>query len=238
MDQRSLMSIALLMAFGLIGSAQAQTGPCYSAAQCAQLRIQAQQQQEAQDNANAAQRQAYIREQREAAANAAQEARQQAAARAQQAILNQAAAEEAQERAARYRAEADARVQQMAQERAEAQSRARQEAAEAEERMRVINENRAAAQLAAENSPDNRCKDHEIAGELLQTFNGFQSVRDISLQAVDIEHLTTVAFDKGQHVYVCHGAFVLMNGVHEIGTLSTKLNVAGNVIASFHADPL
>jgi hypothetical protein len=230
--------ILAVIGFGLAGTAQAQSIPCYSAAQCAQIRVQTQQQQAAREAAYEAQRREYAREQREAARTAAEEARQQAATRAQQAILDQAAAEEAQQRAARYRADAEAREQQIAQDRADAQSRARQEFLEAQERTRLVNENRAAAQLAAENSPDNLCKDHKVAGELLQTFNGFQSVQDSNLQAVDIEHLTTVKFDKDQHVYVCHGAFVLMNGVHRIGTISTKLNVAGTVIANFHADPL
>jgi predicted rRNA methylase YqxC with S4 and FtsJ domains len=98
-------------------------------------------------------------------------------------------------------------------------------------------ENRAAAQLAAENSAENHCRDRKIAGELLQTFNAYQAVQDMNLQAVDIEHLTTIKFDKEQHVYVCHGAFVLMNGIHRTGILSTRLNVAGNVISTWHTDP-
>lgn len=231
------LGLAGLICLCLVGNARAQLRPCYTAEQCAQVRLQEQQRQEQQQRAIEAQRQLQNQEQLREERAAAEENRQQAAARARQAILDQAAADAAQQRAARYRAEADAREQQLAQDRADVQAKARQEFTEAQERRRIDDENRAAAQLAAENSPDNHCKDHKIAGELLQTFNAFQSVQDSNLQAVDIEHLTTVKFDKDDHVYVCHGAFVLMNGVHKIGTLSTKLNVAGNVIANFHADP-
>jgi hypothetical protein len=62
--------------------------------------------------------------------------------------------------------------------------------------------------------------------------------QDANIQSVDIEHLTTISFDivQGQNVYACHGVFVLMNGRHMPGTLTTRLNVAGNVIVRFSTD--
>ncbi|HXA20865.1 MAG TPA: hypothetical protein VNW90_01105 [Acetobacteraceae bacterium] len=99
-------------------------------------------------------------------------------------------------------------------------------------------ENKAAAQLAAENSPDNRCKEPKIAGDLIESFNSLQTVQDIRLKAVDIEHLITLSFkvDQGQNIYNCHGVFVLSNGRHLPGTLYTRLNVAGNIIIHFTVD--
>ena len=68
---------------------------------------------------------------------------------------------------------------------------------------RVDDENRAAAQLAAENSPDNRCKEPRLAGELLVNFNNLQNVQDNNIRSVDIEHLTTIRFEvvQGENVY-------------------------------------
>lgn len=69
-------------------------------------------------------------------------------------------------------------------------------------------------------------------------FNSLQGAQDIRLQSVDIEHLTTLSFkvDQGKNIYACHGVFVMNNGRHIPGTLSTRLNVAGNVIIHFAVD--
>jgi hypothetical protein len=209
------------------GSAFAQGGPCYTAAQCSAFRQQAEQQAvrqaEQQREAQAAQQTAIAQQQRAAAvAHAAQIAQAQAAAR--QSALDLAAAEAAQRQAAQDRADAAASAQ------------AQRDAAAAQ--ARVDAENRAAAQLAAENSPDNHCKEQKIAGELMLNFNNIQTVQDYNIQSVDIEHLTTIKFEvvQGKNVYVCHGVFVLMNGRHVPGTLATRINVAGNIIVRFTTD--
>jgi multidrug efflux pump subunit AcrA (membrane-fusion protein) len=218
------MCVALSIAFTTPLYAQQ---PCYTAAQCGAIRQQAQQQQAAQAAAIAAQQDAIARQQR-VAAKAAESARIQRAAQQQaadrQAALDLAAAEAAQRQDAQDRADAAARAQ------------AERDAAVA--KLQRENEDRASAQLAAENSPDNHCKQPKIAGELMVNFNNIQLVQDYNVQSVDIEHLTTIRFDiiQGQNIYVCHGVFVLMNGRHVPGTLATRINVAGNVIVRFTAD--
>src|SRR5476651_1538839 len=96
--------LAACIGAALVGNAHSQSIPCYSAAQCAQVRIEAQQRQSTRDAANEAQRRAYAQSLREAARAAAEEARDQAAERARQAVLDQAAADDAQRSAAFYRA--------------------------------------------------------------------------------------------------------------------------------------
>jgi hypothetical protein len=71
---------------------------------------------------------------------------------------------------------------------------------------------------------------------LLDYFNGLQAAGDVNSRAVDIDHLTTLKFDSAHSVLSCHGYFVLMDGRHATGTLSTRLNVAGNILTTFHAD--
>jgi hypothetical protein len=63
-----------------------------------------------------------------------------------------------------------------------------------------------------------------VAGGLKTAFDNFEAVQDANIQSVDIEHLTTISFDivQGQNVYACHGVFVLMNGRHMPGTLTTR----------------
>jgi hypothetical protein len=228
--------LACVMGFCVAGVAQAQTVPCYSAAQCAQIRTQGQEQQAARESADEVLRQANADKQRTTAHAEAEQAHRQGVARAQRAIQMQADADVIERRNALFRAAAEAREEQAAQDRAVAEIHAREEAAEARARARIEDENRAATQFAAENSPDNHCKDRAVAGELLQNFNGLLAVRDQNIQAVDIDHLTTVDFDKVQHIYVCQGAFLMTNGVQQTGTISTRLNIAGNVIAQWHAD--
>jgi hypothetical protein len=207
------------------GTALAQGSPCYSAAQCAQIRQQAEQQQAAQREAQAAAAASWAQQQREQAKADAQmrlqaesQAREAAATRARQAVEDQMDYEDRQRQQARYRADADARM-------LANRLMAEQEA-----------ENRAAAQLAAENSPDNRCHDRKTAGLMLDYFNGLQAAADFNNRAVDIDHLTTLQFDPERSLISCHGSFVLQNGRHVTGSLSTRLNVAGNLLTTFHAD--
>ena len=218
------------------GAAFAQGIPCFSAAECAQIRIQSEQQQARQRAADEAAAEALARQQREQArvaarerAQAEAEAREAAIARAREAAKEQAAYEQERLREAQLQAEANARAE-VEKANAEARLTAARLAAKQEA------ENRAAAQLAAENSSDNRCHDQKTAGQLLDYFNGLQTAGDFYGRAIDIEHLTTLQYDPARSVISCHGHFVLQNGERRIGTLSTRLNVAGNVLTTFHQD--
>lgn len=149
-------------------------------------------------------------QQQQAAARAAEQERQQQAAIAEQ-----------------RRAEAERR---------QAALRAQQAALRAEQaRMQAVAEaeRRAEAQLAAENSSDNYCKEPKLAGQLIQDFNSlFNGRREV----IDIEHLTTLRFDPQAKQITCHGAFVLTNGIRMAGTLSYQPNVAGDVITRWQHD--
>jgi hypothetical protein len=196
----------ILLLTGISGVAFAQT-PCYSAPQCAQIRLQYEQYQRAQRDAEAA-----------ASAEQARQKHEQHRQQAQDRVDAEVRAQEA----------AAARARQFAEQQAADEQQKRLALAEAE--------NHAAAQLAAENSPDNHCHDQKTAGDLLTYFNGLQAASDFTSRAVDIDHLTTLKFEPDRHVISCHGSFLLQNGQAAIGTLSTRLNVAGNILTTFHAD--
>jgi hypothetical protein len=257
-------ALGLGMMLGLSGTAFAQA-PCYSAAQCAQIRQQYEQQVAAQRDAqNAAiaertrlehdqhlqmearQREATKEQARQTIEQQRQRAQAQADAeiraaeatkeRARVAAEQQAAYENQQRQQAQYRADAEVRAQEVAMARAQ-QKAEQQEAYEQQKRLAAAAlENRAAAQMAAENSPDNRCHDQKTAGDLLTFFNGLQAVSDFNSRAVDIDHLTTLKFDPDHRVMSCHGSFLLQDGRQSTGILSTRLNVAGAILTTFHAD--
>lgn len=88
-----------------------------------------------------------------------------------------------------------------------------------------------AAQYAAEVSPDNRCHNPLVAGELIKNFNSLSSDANTPM-AVDIEHLTTRRYESVS-VYACRGVFVLSNGQRVSGVLFSRLNVANDPIVSF-----
>lgn len=218
----------LVLGFMLLaaGSAFAQGGPCYTAAQCAAFRQQAEQQ---------AARQAAQQQDLRALQQAATGGQRRAAAVVR---ADNAHARSATRRSAGDVAVSEAAQRQMAQDRADAAANAQVQRDIAAAQARVDDENRAAAQLAAENAPDNRCKEPRLAGELLVNFNNLQNVQDNNIRSVDIEHLTTIRFEvvQGENVYSCHGVFILINGRHVPGTLATRINVAGNVIIRFTSD--
>jgi hypothetical protein len=136
-------------------------------------------------------------------------------------------AEQAAEQAAdnaRRRAEA-ARAAQAQEEAAQAES-ARLQA----ETTRLESQRKTAlaiAQRNAETSPDNVCREPQTARKLLDTFNGF----DWLLHAFDIEHLATVR--AGDETISCHGNFMMKGGQQLEGTITFKLNVAGDPIATW-----
>jgi hypothetical protein len=92
-----------------------------------------------------------------------------------------------------------------------------------------------ASLLAAENSPANHCKDPEVARLLLTQWTDFDSAKEAGQKAIDIEHLTTVAFspDTG---FSCHGVFVTNRGLRLLGTMVMKKNVAGDPIFTWSPD--
>src|SRR5262249_45180181 len=146
---------------------------------------------------------------------AAQQERQRLAAIAQQRH------EEAERKAAIARAE-------QAQRQAEADV-ARREAEARDEAAR-----RTAAQLAAENSPDNYCRSRDFAREILNIFNNMGKSHGVA--ALDIEHIITTSFDANEHSVSCHGDFMLTGGQRLTGTLSIQPNVAGDILTRWHAD--
>ncbi len=134
----------------------------------------------------------------------------------------QAQAQAAQEVAAARRAEAAAAAQARAQARAE-QDAIRQQVRAEQEAIRAAKD-AADRQAMAENSPNNHCRDPEVARQLIVDFNSLST----RLQAVDIEHLTT---NVGTVADVsCHGVFVLTNGGRLEGNLNYSKNVAGDPI--------
>lgn len=135
----------------------------------------------------------------------------------------QARAQAAQEAAAAKRAAAAAaRQAREGEAAAAAQARAQ---AQAEQAQAQAVQDGVRRQQMAETSPNNSCKDPDVARQLLKDFNSLSEGR---VEAVDIEHLTTnvgLTADRS-----CHGVFVLTNGLRLEGNLSYRKNVAGDPI--------
>jgi hypothetical protein len=143
----------------------------------------------------------------------------------------QAAAAEAQRAAAEtQRAAAQrARDEQAAAEAQSAADLARLEVQREAARARAI----AATRVAAENSPDNVCREPKTAGMVLDAFNSMDWPD--GRRAIDIEHLVTIA-NNGDNYVSCHGVWDLKDGRQIEGTLTVKSNVAGNPIAQWHQE--
>jgi hypothetical protein len=89
----------------------------------------------------------------------------------------------------------------------------------------------AAAQVAAETSPDNFCREPDTARQLMNQYNGL----DWSLprKVVDIEHLVTIRKDVSSGILVCHGVWVHTDGEKIEGTMTMRPNVAGDIIVAW-----
>jgi hypothetical protein len=211
--------------------------PCFTADACRALRLQQQAAQEA------AQEQAAIYAQQQVAAAAA------AAAAAQQQKQAKAAAAARAAESREAQARADARAMALAalqqQEEYDRQQAAIQQAKlateqqaaaqrEADARARLVEETRIANLRAAEESPDNHCREPSVAGKVIEYYNSLVKAGDASYFAVDIEHLITENFDAKARTMSCHGTFVLTNGNRRNGSIAARPNVAGNIIVSFH----
>ena len=107
-----------------------------------------------------------------------------------------------------------------------------QAAQAAEARVRAAQQ----AEQDAELSPDNHCHDPAVAGALISEFNDFDAHKNQNIKAVDIERLTTGRWDPSLRVVSCHGLFVLTDGRRLAGTLSSKPNVAGDMISNWQLD--
>lgn len=131
--------------------------------------------------------------------------------------------------------------EQAAREQAAAQLQAQKDAAEAakrqaaqREQQRVARAEAEAAQRKAEESPNNICR--RLARMLLSDFGDLPTMKERDIEAVDIEHLVTVRYDADHSVMVCHGRFVLNRGPALNGTMTFKLNIAGDMIYSWVTD--
>jgi hypothetical protein len=133
------------------------------------------------------------------------------------------------EQAAREQAAAQAQAQRDAAEQAKRQAAQR-------EQQRVARAEAEAAQRKAEESPENICRG--IAGVLLSDFGELPTMKERNIEAVDIEHLITVRYDAEHSVMMCHGRFVLNRGAPLTGTMTFKLNVAGDLICSGEVVPV
>jgi hypothetical protein len=256
---RSLFAVTLLAATAFVSLEPAFAQGCLTAEACRAIRMQQQairmQQQAAQDQAAAnAQEQAAVaaqqRHRAEAERKRAAEQERVADENARiDAATKAAALQEAQARAYTAQQEADARAvalaaqqQQDAYDRQQAASRqakldAEQQATaqrDAETKARLREETRLANLRAAEESPENYCKEPSTAGAVINYYNSLVRAGDAAFSAVDIEHLITEQFDKKAGTMSCHGTFVLTNGSRRDGSIIARPNVAGSIIFTFH----
>ena len=105
---------------------------------------------------------------------------------------------------------------------------------DADAKARLKEETRVANLRAAENSPDNHCKEPSTAGMVINSYNSLVRAGDAAFTAVDIEHLITEQFDAKAKTMSCHGTFVLTNGSRRDGSIIARPNVAGTIIVTFH----
>jgi hypothetical protein len=196
---------------------------CLTAEVCRAMRLQ---QQAAQEQAAAyAQQQAAMAAQRQ---RRAADERRHAVERQQEANARAMAEAAQQEQASYERQQAAAR---------QAKLNAEQQAAEqqdADARKKLVEETRVANLLAAEQSPNNYCKEQSVAGDVINHYNSLVAAGNRALSAVDIEHLITEQFDKQARTSSCHGTFVMTNGSRRSGSVVARPNVAGTIIVSFH----
>jgi len=209
---RSLLAATLLAATAFVSVEPAHAQGCLTAEACRAIRMQQQ----------AAQEQAAANAQQQAAIAAQQ--RHRAEAERKHATEQQRVADEN----ARIAGEAKAVALQ------EAQARAYAVQQEADARAALTEETRIANLRAAEESPDNYCKEPSTAGEVIRYYNSLVSAGDAAFAAVDIEHLITEQFDAKAKTMSCHGTFVLTNGSRRDGSIIARPNVAGAIIFTFH----
>jgi hypothetical protein len=177
-------------------------------------------------------------EARQAVAQRQHDADQLAAEQAKEAELK---AREAEARAAEAQAQVDQQRQQAEAKAAEAAALAAQQQREAEARAaeqarRDQEAATAARELALEQSPDNKCAEHQMAKKILSDMSSFRSFSDAGIEFIDIEHLRTVSTSKPNVIITCHGVFITDRGRRLSGTFSIKENVAGDHLSLWSPD--
>lgn len=97
-------------------------------------------------------------------------------------------------------------------------------------------ERRQAEQVAAEQSPDNHCRNPKFAAGLMESINEFDTFKSNRMKSVDIERLTTIKWDASTGTVICHGTFIFTNGRSLTGSLQIRPNVAGEMIKQWYPD--
>ena len=221
---RTSFLVATLLAVTAVASIEpARAQGCLTAELCRAMRLQ---QEAAQEQAAA-----YAKQQRAVAAQQQRRAadeRRHAAERQKEANDRAMAVAAQQEQADFERQQAAARQSKL---NAEQQAAEQQEA---DARKKLAEETRVANLLAAEQSPNNYCKEQSIASDVINHYNSLVAAGNSAFSAVDIEHLITEQFDKQARTSSCHGTFVLTNGSRRTGSIVARLNVAGTIIVNFH----
>ena len=92
------------------------------------------------------------------------------------------------------------------------------------------------AQLAAENSSDNHCRDADTAGSMIDEVTSMRADKFPVVKVVDIEHITTRQWSTESTSFTCHGTFLFNNGMKIPALYTVRLNAAGRPIVTFSPD--
>jgi hypothetical protein len=181
---------------------------------------------------------AAVQKQTQAAADAARlaQAAQQASAHA--AVVVRRAAASAMARRERSAARADeARVQRdAAAEATRVQRLAAAEAVRSQRAAALAQRSAYVRQVAAENAPDNMCRQPKVARAVMDGWNGLDAFRAADVRVIDIEHFTTVSWHAADQSFTCHGVFLTNKGWRVVGTTVIKRNVAGDPLFVWQRD--
>jgi hypothetical protein len=95
---------------------------------------------------------------------------------------------------------------------------------------------RQAAQKAAEEAPDNLCRDPAIARMEMDDLN-LNHVANYGLRIIDVKHITTVVAPSNiSETLVCYGVVELSDGANISGTITFRKNAAGDPIFTWASD--
>jgi hypothetical protein len=86
---------------------------------------------------------------------------------------------------------------------------------------------------AQSTAAEDLCRDPKVAADLIESFNHMKW--EDERKVVDIERLVTLAYGNGKS---CHGVWDLEDGRQIEGTLTLRLNVAGNPIIHWQEETL
>ncbi len=181
---------------------------------------------------------AAAQKQTEAAADAAKVAAATQAASAHAAVVVRRAAASAVARRERNAARADeARVQRDAAAEATRMQIIAQAEAVRGKRTAALAQRAAYMRLvAAENAPDNMCRQPKVARAVMDGWNGLDAFHASDVRVIDIEHFTTVSWHAADQSFACHGVFLTNKGWRVVGTAVMKRNVAGEPMFVWQRD--